>query len=303
LATKITLQDTLKSKDTEEWIDLVFYRPMGYLWALFFQKIKVSPNVVTIFSILLGIAAGVMFYFTDLWLNIIGMFLLIWANTFDSADGQLARMTGNYSRTGRILDGLAGDIWFISIYAAICVRLTPEWGIWKWLLAAVAGFFHSKQASLADYIRNFHLLFIKGKKGSELDDSKKLREQNKQLVWKNNFIEKLFMLVYIPYTIEQEYRTPKIQTFRKTLTEKFGDNDPPDDFRADFRQVSKPMMKYCNMLTFNTRIIALFICLFAGFPWVYFVFELTIMNFLLIFVLITYENRCKRFNLRLRGNY
>lgn len=50
------------------------------------------------------------------------MLLLIWANSFDSADGQLARMTHNYSRIGRILDGMAGDIWFATIYVAICLR-------------------------------------------------------------------------------------------------------------------------------------------------------------------------------------
>ena len=94
----VTLQDTLKSKDTEEWIDLVFYRPMGYYWALFFKKINVSPNTVTILSIFLGVAAGALFYDTNLWLNIGGMLLLILANTYDSTDGQLARMTGNYSR-------------------------------------------------------------------------------------------------------------------------------------------------------------------------------------------------------------
>lgn len=68
------------------------------------------------------------------------MLLLIWANSYDSADGQLARMTGKKTPLGRILDGTAGDCWFIAIYAAICLRLTPEWGIWIWIFAAITGF-------------------------------------------------------------------------------------------------------------------------------------------------------------------
>ena len=103
-------------------------------------------------SIFIGIAAGICFYFQSLAINVIGMLLLIWANSYDSADGQLARMTGQKSALGRILDGAAGDFWFIAIYAAICLRLTPEWGIWIWLLAATTGFFHSKQAAMADYL-------------------------------------------------------------------------------------------------------------------------------------------------------
>ena len=59
------LQATFKSMDTEEWLDIHFTRPIGYVWALFFKRLHVHPNVVTIFSILLGMAAAVMFYFTD----------------------------------------------------------------------------------------------------------------------------------------------------------------------------------------------------------------------------------------------
>ncbi len=302
METKVTLQDTLKSQDTEEWIDLLFYRPVGYRWALFFKKINVTPNTVTILSIILGVAAGVLFYYTNLWLNIIGMLLLVWANSYDSADGQLARMTGNYSRIGRILDGVAGDFWFVSIYAAICLRLTPEWFFYIWILASITGFCHGKQAAMADYLRNFHLLFVKGKKGSELDDSTKLKEQEKRLTWKNNFIEKLFMVFYIPYTKDQEKWTPQLQAFRKTLADKFGDNEYSTDFREEFRQASKPMMKYTNILSFNTRTTALFISFFIGLPWVYFLFELSVMNVLLIYMLYKYGTICKRFDLRLRGN-
>ena len=137
-----------------------------------------------------------MFYFTDLWLNVIGMFLLIWANTYDSADGQLARMTGQFSYIGRILDGACGDIWFITIYASLCLRLTPEWGLWIWVLAAVAGFCHSKQASVADYYRNFHLFFLKGKKGSELDDSDNVRLEFEGLKVNKDPLVKVFLGVY-----------------------------------------------------------------------------------------------------------
>ncbi|MDE6438199.1 MAG: CDP-alcohol phosphatidyltransferase family protein, partial [Muribaculaceae bacterium] len=113
---------SLKSMDTEEHIDLAFYRPIGYAWACLARRLGVTPNAITIASIFLGIGAGVMMYFTPLWMNVIGMLLLVWANSFDSADGQLARMTRQYSRLGRILDGLSGDIWFACIYVAICLR-------------------------------------------------------------------------------------------------------------------------------------------------------------------------------------
>ena len=112
LQKKSSYRDSLKSMDTEETFDLIFYRPIGYAWACLAKKVGVTPNAITIASIFIGIAAGVMFYFNNLWLNIVGMLLLMWANSFDSADGQLARMTKQYSRLGRILDGVSGDLWF-----------------------------------------------------------------------------------------------------------------------------------------------------------------------------------------------
>lgn len=41
-------QASLKSSDTEEHIDIFFYRPIGYQWARLFRKLGVTPNVVTI---------------------------------------------------------------------------------------------------------------------------------------------------------------------------------------------------------------------------------------------------------------
>ena len=113
---------SLKSMDTEEHIDLAFYRPIGFMWARLAARVGVTPNAITIASIFLGVGAGILFYYPQLWINVIGMLLLVWANSFDSADGQLARLTKQYSRLGRILDGLSGDFWFAAIYIAIVLR-------------------------------------------------------------------------------------------------------------------------------------------------------------------------------------
>lgn len=297
---KPDIESTLKSLDTEEPIDIYFYRPIGYRWALLFNKLGVSPNAITIAAIFIGIAAGACFYFQDIVINVIGMLLLIWANSYDSADGQLARMTGKTSPLGRILDGFCGDLWFIAIYAAICLRLTPEWGIWIWIFAATTGFFHSKQASMADYYRNVHLLFLKGKAGSELSNSATLKENYKKMSWKKDFIYKLFDTFYINYTVGQENQSPKLQQMMKVIREKYND-EAPEWFRKAFREESLPLMKYTNMLSFNTRVIALFISLFINMPWLYFVFEMTVLNIMLIYMIVKHERICSQFTKQLES--
>lgn len=298
-----SLQATFKSQDTEEWLDIHFTRPLGLLWARFFNHFDIHPNVVTILSIILGAAAGVMFYYPDLTHTLMGIFLLVWANLYDSADGQLARMTGKKTRWGRILDGFAGDVWFFTIYAAICLRLQEQpipgtdepWGVWIWLMAAVSGLIcHGKQCQLADYYRNIHLYFIKGKSGSELDRFDALRKEFHSLSWSKDGVWKLFLYFYGNYTRSQEQMTPAFQRFRAALSERYAGSELSDALRADFRKGSLPLMKYANILTFNTRAIVLYLSLLAGHPWFYFAFELVVMNILFLYMRNRHEALCRR---------
>ena len=302
-------RSSLKSMDTEEHIDLWFYRPLGFAWAKLFARLGVTPNVVTILSIILGVAGGVLLYFGAsplLWLNYVGIFLIIWANTYDSADGQLARLTKQYSRLGRILDGVSGDLWFFAIYFALVFRelhfgdawlgdwfASHQWVIWT--MAIVAGLSHAKQAASADYYRQFHLYFLKGKDGSELDSMGPLRDAYRELSWSGNFFKKLTALVYLNYTAQQEALTPQMQRLRRVLRERYGD-DIPQDFRDAFRRKSLPMMKYTNMLSFNTRTIAMFISVIIQVPWLYFAFELVVLNLMLVYMIVCHESFCKRFS-------
>lgn len=307
---KVSYKDTLKSMDTEETIDLCFYRPIGYMWAVLCAKAGIKPNAITIASIFIGIAAGVLFYFDELWINVVGMLLLVWANSFDSADGQLARMTGQYSRLGRILDGLSGDFWFVAIYFAICFRVnaTSEFfGDYPWLIwviAIAAGACHAKQAAAADYYRQFHLYFLKGKEGSELDSVEQIDKAYAEMKWKGNFWKKTVTFFYRNYTANQEVLTPNMQKLRRELKKRFGEEEIPQSFRDAFRAGSKPLMKYTNWLSFNLRCIALFCALFARMPWLYFAFELIVLNAMLVYMMWQHEKMCRAFTIELQnGKY
>lgn len=295
---------SLKSMDTEEHIDLWFYRPLGFVWAVLFAKLGIKPNAVTIASIFLGVAGGILLYFGAqplIWLNYVGIFLIIWANTYDSADGQLARITKQYSQIGRILDGVSGDLWFFAIYFALVFRelhfgdnwlgnffASHQWVIWT--MAIAAGISHALQCAMADYYRQFHLFYLKGKDGSELESTAQLDEQVKQATG----FKRITMFFYRNYTANQERLTPTLQSLRRELKSRFGDEVATQQFRDDFRRHSLPLMKYTNMLTFNTRTIAMFISVIIMIPWLYFAFELIVLNLMLIYMILRHESFCKR---------
>lgn len=296
---------SLKSSDTEEWFDLIFYRPIGFTWAVIARKMGIHPNAISIASIFIGIGAGIAFYFNSFWINLIGMFLLVWANSFDSADGQLARMTRQYSRIGRILDGVSSDLWFVAIYIAICLRenvtsvffMQHHWVIW--VLAVVAGICHAQQAALADIYRQFHLFFLKGRAGSELEDAQVLWKKYHALSWRKDFFSKLVMGIYANYTRTQERCTPQMQKLRRALYVKYHSHIPKE-FAERFREGSKPLMKYTNILSFNVRSWVLFISILVfRMPWLYFAFEITVMNGILLYMIFRHESLCHRLRMSL----
>ena len=248
---KEMLKVSFKSDDTEEWLDVHFTRPIGLMFALFWMKFDVHPNVVTILSIFLGVAAGVMFGFPDLLHNILGVVLLMLANFGDSTDGQMARLTGKKTLVGRVLDGFSGDVNFFVIYTAISIRLTNvpmpgtyvNWGIAIWILCFVAGVLgHIPEASLSDYYRQIHLWFLKGRSGSELDNYEQQRQIYETLPQEGPLLSRLFYKAfyfnYANYCKGQEERTPHFQKLYAELLQKYGSPEAlPDDWKSATNEI------------------------------------------------------------------
>ena len=303
---------SIKSKDTEEFLDLWFYRPLGFSCALFFRNRGIHPNIITIISIFLGAAAGICFTQENLRWNILGVLLLMWANLYDSTDGQLARITGQKTRWGRILDGFAGDVWFFFIYAAIAVRTTfeplpfaPEyqWGVLIWILCSFAGFWvHGSQCQLADYYRNVHLYFINERNGNEFDNSETQRRLFKETPLKGNFFWKILLHFYVAYTENQERMSPHFQKLMATIKKKYG-TQLPQELREEFRKGSLPLMKYTNILTFNSRFIMLWFTMLIGELWLYLFFELVILMAIFLYMQHKHEKLSIRIRHKIEDGY
>ncbi|MBR6894297.1 MAG: CDP-alcohol phosphatidyltransferase family protein [Bacteroidaceae bacterium] len=307
MTNKEKLQSTLKSNDIEEWLDLKIVRPIGYWWTLLFLKLNVHPNTVTVLSMIIGGAAG--FFLVKradttegLIYNIIGILLIMWANIYDSTDGQLARLTGKKTRLGRILDGAAGDIWFISIYFGLAIRLCDQtipftdmkWGWISFALMATSGFLcHARQCNLADYYRQAHLFFQKGAANSELDNYKQQKALYDEAKWSDDFIWKFFLLTYVRYTKIQEAQTPEFQRLMAAVKSNY-QTEIPQALRDDFRAHSLSLIKYVNMLSFNTRAIVLYVTCLIDMPYLYPLFEMTVLMSMFFYMRHSHEQFCKQ---------
>ena len=320
---------TLKSAETEDWLDLHVIRPFCYYCAVFFAKFDIHPNTVTIWSMIVGAASAWFFaqgsfVYGDnahgdttlgLVYNIIAIVLLMIADVLDCTDGQLARMTGKKSRMGRILDGVAGVAWFIPIYHVLVYRFylhhdiefsllgiadTPQ-NVWiataiVYALGLIAGFAGlAGQQRLADYYIQVHLFFLKGEKGAELDNSKRQQEIYDHMTPETHSLaERYFQKSYIDYTKKQEAVTPQFQRLMAKLREKFGSTDNlPAEVREEFRQKSLPVIFWNGLLTFNFRESWLFLFCLLDIPIAHFVFEIVFMGLLWKYVNHRHESFCR----------
>lgn len=291
------IRSAYKSEDTEEFFDRIFTKPLGYLWARLFMRLGWTPNMVTLLSMAIGFTGGWLFYPESFTLNLIGVLLVIWANILDSTDGQLARLTGNKSTLGRILDALSTSVWYLAIDCALCLRLMPKaipfsggkpWGGLIWLVVIVCELGgHQRQCMLADYYRNIHLFFLRNKNGSELDRSRDIARARARLPWKGARFQKLYLYFYGLYTRLQELSTPAFQRFFRALDE--SSDEVREAVRQDYLARSRKYIQLTNVLTFNARAYTLFLLVLLGVPMVFFPFELLVFGGLMLYMRKKYE--------------
>ncbi len=287
------IESTYKSLETEETLDIYFYRPVGFVIARISQLLKLTPNMVTSLGAMFGVVAGHLFYYKEIEFTLTGILLLMLSEALDSADGQLARMTNKYSRLGRILDGFATNLIFFSVYVHLCLRLMNEgWSLWIFAIAIVSGISHSVQSAMADYYRNGYMRFVISNKKGELDSSEDIRKKYSNLRWQKNPLSKFFLKIYLNYTREQEVFSPNFRLL-KTKVENIYPEGLPEEMKEQYKFYSKPLIKFYNILTTNTRMIFLFFSVLIDVPMLYFLFELIFLNALLLHVIICQEMACK----------
>ena len=140
-----------KSEITE-LADVYFFHPLGAVLARLAAALRMSPTQVTVIGALVGVAGGALLYDEDL--GLVAFALLILHGIIDSADGQLARLTGNATELGKVLDGGAGYVTHAAIYLGIAAGLLNRGGssvVFLWMV--LAGIASAAHAQMYEYHR------------------------------------------------------------------------------------------------------------------------------------------------------
>jgi hypothetical protein len=89
--------------------------------------------------------------------------------------------------------------------------------------------------------------------------------------------------VYLNYTVQQEALSKNFQLLRKKIDTTFGEHIP-SWFSDEYRSFNKPLMKYYAILTTNTRMIVMAVCVLLSVVPLYFAVEIIVINAIMVYV-------------------
>lgn len=203
-------KSSLKSFDVEEIIDIYFFRPLSFLFVKLIYSTDITPNQISIFSMIFGVLTGVFFAFgTPQFFVFAGISLLI-SNILDCADGQLARLKKNGTGIGRIIDGFIDYITGFAIFVGIGIGLSiyTHNYYYVWALTLAGAVSRILQNMWFDNYRNTYLLYVYNK-GTNIEKEIEEFRRMKHILDRNKgrYVEKFLVNIYIKYSSVQKNTT------------------------------------------------------------------------------------------------
>jgi hypothetical protein len=266
--------------EIEEWTDAYFFRPLGALVARGAAVLRMTPTQVTVFGAFVGILGGS--FLIDERLGLVAFALLILHGIIDSADGQLARISGQITELGRVLDGVSGYVTHGAIYLAIAAGILHRGGssaVLVWMALAVMA--NGAQAQMYEYHRYLYkTVVVKG-----------LAPRNDPVQITSRSLRS-FYRVYLRTQHSLGGLHPKVETL---LTTRATAGVVREDDRARYRECFRAPVRGWNLLGDNPRFyaIGLLVCLHR--IDLFFVFILVPMNLALIALWLWQRHADRRF--------
>lgn len=280
----------VKNPEVEEAIDLAFYRPLGYGISLLLRGTAVLPDHVTIASAAIGVAGGHLFLYGVPQLDALGAFAVVFSALLDSVDGQLARLRGTSSRSGRMHDGMADSLVFISVYLHLAGRLVLQ-GAHPLLLAAALALVSNQflANALADLYRHAYLRFALLDVGSEDDFAEDLQaEQRRARRERESWLTRMLLWFYVRVALQQEQLNPQLTKLRRLL---IAAGDAGGALAPRYRQLVRPLVPQLAWLGTNVRVLLLLLVLSLDAVSLFFWANLTVMNLALVLFIRAHERR------------
>ena len=165
---------------------------------------------------------------------------MILSGLLDSADGQVARLTGRSSRLGMIIDGTIDYLVFVFAYAGCALALVPQHGGWIFFWAAVSGFgCHGPRSMIFEFQKNEMQYYWGGHDHYRNRTQAQARQEHGQArgVWQKGLTR-----FYVGYVANQQRLVTRKGEIRSALDALNADPERRSAFRRAYRQTYAPFL-------------------------------------------------------------
>ncbi|WP_321398022.1 CDP-alcohol phosphatidyltransferase family protein [Emcibacter sp.] len=279
-----------RTNEIEEFTNLYLIHPVSSWLVPRFAALRVTPNMVSLSGMLAGFFAGFAYYnYHDSLSAILGFALMLTWHILDGADGQLARLTQTQSEIGKVIDGICDYVVFISVYIALGLTLAPDLGPWIWALVIMAGVSHAIQAGAYETQRQEYDFWGHGKLSARLPEPEELQKG-----LNGGLFGRIAGKLECGY-VKMQYAFSGVETAQRHEIQHLLDKNPEQagEIRAIYRLVFSRSVKLWSVMCANYRTFAIFIACIIREPVVYFLFEVVILN-LVLMILVRKQQKYNR---------
>ncbi|NMD09870.1 MAG: hypothetical protein GYA74_01705 [Acidobacteria bacterium] len=259
---------SLKRPDVEEWADLFLFRPLAFLLVKAIYRTSLTPNQLSVFSMVLGVAAGILLGTGGPAAAVVVVVLLFLSVVVDCADGQLARLKKNGTHMGRVVDGAIDYVVGAAMYLGLGFGFASALDnpVRGWLLVAAAAASNIIHSVVFDYYRNRYLAYVHGVSSAQTDDRNAFRREYVELGRRGGQeLRRKFIRLYLAYIAFQM----KISRDPMTL----GPVEP-----EIFRKTNRLAMRLWTFLGSSTQAVLLMIALLGGRLLLYYWAMIVVLN-------------------------
>ena len=222
-------KSSLKHIIFDETLTLYILRPIAFIFVKLIYKTKITPNQVSLMTIITGIISGFIFSKGTATYFIIAGSLHFFCLVLDCVDGMIARLKNSGSAVGRIIDGVADYSVGVAVFIGYGIGLSNAgyhvpFGLsvshWTLLaISAVSWIFHSM---IVDYYRVEFMAHGLGMIKSTWKAKKHFKEELKTIKHdKGKILDKVMIALYLGYSHLQLFRLGKEEVYdQKTYYEK-----------------------------------------------------------------------------------
>lgn len=265
----------------EERTNRYIIHPLSAIVEKFAIRWGVSANIVSFLGLGCGLLAGLLYYYQDYRLYVLGgfLFMCLW-HVFDGADGRIARATGTSSAFGRIIDGMCDHIVFGAVYFAfVFFALKNGASPWVWGLGILAALSHGLQSAGYEERRQKYQRRMKGTNRDQVNASLL------NVKGKSSFIAQIYDKIQKVVSGGESPLDSALEAHRSSPSAK--------KTTTDLVKSTARIVKAWSLLNANNRTIMIAVFALLGQPVLYFIYEIVVLNTILV-GLIIYERLAER---------